>query len=384
MRISARGQNIRQSDIRTMTTACREAGGINLAQGVCDIKVPDEVIAAAKKAMDEGYNVYTPNHGLPELRQAIADKTAAFYGYRPDPETEIVASLGATGVFYCAAMALLNPGDEVILFEPYYGYHASTLEAVGAIPVFVPTKPGTWEIEPDALAKAVTPRTKGIVLCTPGNPSGHVMTAGEIDLIAEAAQKHDLVIFSDEIYEHFLYDGRTHLCPGLHPGLEGRTVTMSGASKTYAITGWRLGYCICPADVTEAVTHLNDLVYVCAPAPLQMGVAAGMNMLGRDYYEGLARDHQKKRDLFCDTIEKAGMKPYRPEGAYYVLADVSGVPGHDSFTRAMHILEKTGVSSVPGRAFFHDDSGDALVRFCFAKEFPVLEEACDRIASWKG
>ena len=222
------------------------------------------------------------------------------------------------------------------------------------------------------------------MLCTPGNPSGRVMTAGEIDLIADVAQKRDMVIFSDEIYEHFLYDGRTHQCPGLHPGLNGRTVIMSGASKTYAITGWRLGYCICPADVTEAITHLNDLVYVCAPAPLQMGVAAGMNLLGRDYYEGLARDHQKKRDLFCDVIEKAGMKPYRPEGAYYVLADVSGVPGTDSFARAMHILEKTGVSSVPGRAFFHDGSGDALVRFCFAKEFPVLEEACERIASWKG
>ena len=383
MRISARGQNIRQSDIRTMTTACREAGGINLAQGVCDITVPEPVIAGAKQAMDEGFNVYTPNHGLPELRAAIAEKTAAFYSHHPDPETEIVVSLGATGVFYCAAMALLNPGDEVILFEPYYGYHASTLEAVEAVPVFVSTKPGSWEIEPNALAKAITPKTKGIVLCTPGNPSGHVMSSKEIDVVAEIANRHDLIIFSDEIYEHFLYDGRSHQCPGLHPGLDGRTVTMSGVSKTFAITGWRLGYCICPGHVAEAITHLNDLVYVCAPAPLQVGVARGMCQLGGEYYEGLARDHQKKRDFFCDTLENAGMKPFRPEGAYYVLADVSCVPGNDSLSRAMHILEQTGVASVPGRAFFHDDAGDALVRFCFAKEFPVLEQACERIAGWK-
>ncbi|MBI9074072.1 MAG: pyridoxal phosphate-dependent aminotransferase [Desulfatibacillum sp.] len=382
MKISTRGQNIRQSDIRTMTTACREAGGINLAQGVCDLKVPAPVIAGAKQAMDDGFNIYTPNHGLPQLREAIADKTAAFHGKRPNPETEIVVSLGATGVFYCAAMALLNPGDEVILFEPYYGYHASTLEAVEAVPVYAPTQPGSWKIEPDALAKAITSKTKGIVLCSPGNPSGHVLTREEIDIVADLANKHDLVVFSDEIYEHFLFDGRSHLCPGLHPGLDGRTVTMSGVSKTFSITGWRLGYCICPEHVATAITHLNDLVYVCAPAPLQMGVAAGLCQLGRDYYEGLARDHEKKRDLFCNTLAQAGLAPHRPEGAYYVLADVSSVPGNDSLTRAMYLLEKTGVASVPGRAFFHDNSGDSLVRFCFAKEFPILEEACDRILSW--
>ncbi len=362
-----------------MSIACRNAQGLNLAQGICDMEVPAPVIAGAKKAMDDGLNIYTPTQGLDALREAIADKVGKFSHKRPDPDKEIIVSLGATGVFYCACLALLDPGDEVILPEPFYGYHRTTLEAAGGVPVFVPTQTGTWEMNPADLEKAITARTRGIVLCTPGNPSGHVMSQEEIDVVAAMAVKHDLIVFSDEIYEHFVFDGRKHISPASHPDLAERTVTMSGLSKTYSITGWRLGYTICPEHAATAMSHINDLVYVCPPSPLQMGAAAGLCELPEEYYLALSRDHEKKRDLFCNTLDKVGLEPYRPQGAYYVLADVSSIPGKDSLEKAMAILEKTGVAGVPGRAFYHDDSGDNLIRFCFAKEFDELEKACEKM-----
>ncbi len=381
--ISRRNSCVMQSEIRNMTLECNRISGINLSQGVCDTPVPKEVIAGAKKAMDGGINIYTNYAGLADLRTAIAEKHRRFYSMEVNPENEIIVSAGATGVFYCACFALLDPGDEVIVFEPYYGYHVSTLNVLGAVPVYVKMKPPDWSFSMDELEKAVTPRTKGIIINTPANPSGKVFSLSELENLAAFSIRHDLFVFTDEIYEHFLYDGLGHIPPAKLSGMKERTITISGASKMFSVTGWRLGWCICDARFSQAIGFFNDLVYVCAPAPLQMGVAAGILELGNDYYESLSSDFYKKRNMICEALESAGLKPYIPGGSYYVLADISSVPGGSSKEKALYILHKTGVACVPGNAFYHDDSGENLARFCFAKEDVVLEDACNRLGLLK-
>ncbi len=378
MRLSKRGGTVEQSHIRSMTRACTACGGINMAQGVCDLPVPRVVIEGAKEAMDEGVNIYTPTEGLPRLRQAIAAKMKRFYSVEVSPE-QVLVSDGATGAFYTACLALLEPGDEVILFEPYYGYHRSTLVSLGVLPAYVRLEAPEWKLDMDLLEAAVTSKTRGIVICNPANPSGKVYTREELESIGAFAETHDLVVFSDEMYEHFLYDGAGHVTALSIPSLRERCVVMSGFSKVFSVTGWRLGYAIAPADVIEAMAQLNDLIYVCAPAPLQIGAAVGLERLGDDYYTELSRLHQYKRDLFCDALRDAGLPPSVPRGAYYIMTDVSSVRGSDDFEKAMAILEATGVASVPGRAFYHDDAGGNLVRFCYSKPLDVLEEAARRI-----
>ncbi len=376
LKLSDRHSWVMQSEIRTMSIECDRVGGINLSQGVCDTEVPLEVRRGAQDAIDRGINTYTRYDGLPELRKAIADKQRRFTGMAVNPEGEVVVSDGATGAMYCACLALLNPGDEVIVFEPYYGYHVSTLVATGAVPVYVRMEPPDWTFSRDALERARTNRTRGIIVNTPANPSGKVYTRAELEIIAQFAEKYDLFVFTDEIYEHFLYDGHRHIAPATLPGMAERTITISGLSKTFSITGWRIGYCICDEKWAKVIGYFNDLIYVCAPAPLQMGVADGLNALGDEYYDGLSRMYTAKRDRICDSLTKAGLIPYIPQGAYYVLADISRVPGENSKQRAMYLLHKTGVACVPGMAFYHDDSGEDLARFCFAKEDGILDEAC--------
>ncbi|MBN2870391.1 MAG: aminotransferase class I/II-fold pyridoxal phosphate-dependent enzyme [Campylobacterales bacterium] len=378
MRLSSRSGSVEQSHIRSMTRACNAMGGINMAQGVCDLEVPRAVIDGAKAAMDEGINIYTPTEGLPRLREAIAAKMQRSYGIEVASE-QVLVSDGATGAFYTACLTLLEPGDEVILFEPYYGYHRSTLTSLGAVPTFVRLEAPEWKLDMEALEAVVTPKTRGMVICNPANPSGKVYTREELEAIGAFAEKHDLIVFSDEMYEHFLYDGAQHIPALSIPSLKERCVTMSGFSKVFSITGWRLGYAIAPASVIEAMAQFNDLIYVCAPAPLQIGAAAGLEQLGEGYYGILAQVHQHKRDLFCDALRDAGLAPSVPAGAYYVMTDVSSVAGSDDFEKAMKILEKTGVASVPGRAFYHDDAGKNMVRFCYSKPLEVLEEAAERI-----
>jgi len=362
-----------------MTIECNKIGGINLAQGVCDIGVPLPVAVGAKQAIDDGINSYTRYDGLPELRQAIAGKMKQYNGINADPATDITVSAGATGAFYAACLALLDEGDEVILFEPYYGYHINILQAVGAHPRYITMQAPDWTFTPDDLEKAVTPKTKGIMVCTPSNPCGKVFTETELHWIADWAVKHDVFVFTDEIYEYFLYDGRRHFSPGAIPGIADRTITISGYSKTFSITGWRIGYCVSNKKWAERIGYMNDLVYVCAPAPLQLGVAAGIKELPASFYDGLQAEFTEKRGLICDTLAKAGFKPYIPQGAYYVLADVTGVPGTTSKEKAMYLLHETGVASVPGSAFFHGKEGENLVRFCFAKSPEDLEAACKRL-----
>ena len=381
--LSARQAWVLQSEIRNMSIECDRVGGINLSQGVCDTEVPAVVRRGAAEAMDRGINTYTHYAGLLELRRAIAAKQEKYSGLKADPETEIIVSAGATGSFYCACLALLEPGYEVILFEPYYGYHVNTLVAAQAVPIYVRMTPPLWSFDPADLEKAVTTRTRAIMINTPSNPTGKVFTRDELVIIARFAEAHDLFVFTDEIYEHFLYDDARHISAATLPGMRGRTITISGLSKTFSITGWRIGYSICDARWAQTIGFFNDLVYVCAPAPLQMGVAEGLTSLGDDYYGDLAASFTRKRENICTALSDAGLTPYVPRGAYYVLADISSLPGRTGKERAMALLAKTGVACVPGEAFFHDDGGEALGRFCFAKDDSVLDEAGRRLRNLK-
>jgi len=381
--LSKRADGIVQAEIRVMTIECEKVEGINLAQGVCDVGVPPLVARGAQRAIDDGFNCYTRYDGLAELRKAIAYKLKTFNKINVDPETEITVSAGSTGAFYCACLALLDPGDEVILFEPYYGYHLNTLLAVDAVPKYVPMHLPGLRFTLDDLERAVTPKTKGIMVCTPSNPSGKVFSNGELKIIADFATRHNLFIFTDEIYEYFVYDGNSHISPCSIPEIADRTIMISGYSKTFSITGWRIGYSASKKKWADMIGYVNDLVYVCGPAPLQMGVAAGILELQYSYYAELCAEFKAKRDRICSALSRAGLTPIVPQGAYYVLADASVLPGRNSKEKAMCLLEKTGVASVPGMAFYHDEGGENLVRFCFAKTDEVLDEACRRIEDLK-
>ena len=266
-----------------------------------------------------------------------------------------------------------------MLFEPYYGYHANTLMAVDAVPTYVTMKTPNWTFTSEDLEHAVTPRTKAIVVNSPANPSGKVFTHAELELIADIAIRHDIFVITDEIYEYFLYDGRRHISPGSLPGMAERTITISGYSKTLSITGWRVGYSVSAPQWAQMIGYINDLVYVCAPSPLQYGVAVGVNQLSSHFYRQLSEEYARKRDRLCSALKYAGLLPSVPHGAYYVLADVSRLPGTSGKERAMFLLNQTGVATVPGEAFFRGSQGQRLVRFCFAKNDEELEEACQRI-----
>ncbi len=377
--LSHRASQVTQAEIRTMTLECEKVGGINLAQGVCNTEVPEVIRNAARAAIEGGMNSYTRYDGVAALRRAIAGKLRERHGIVADPETQITVSAGSTGAFYSACLALLNPGDGVILFEPYYGYHLNTLKAVEASVSCVALRPPDWAFDPRDLERAFTPRTRGIMVCTPANPSGKVFGREELGAIVDFAVRRDLFIFTDEIYEHFLYDGRRHVSPASIPGAADRTIAISGFSKTFSITGWRIGYSVSPPRWAQMIGYMSDLVYVCAPAPLQHAVAAGVEELGPDFYLQLAASYARKRDRLSSALRKSGLEPYVPQGAYYVLADASRLQGSTSKARAMDLLARTGVASVPGEAFYHGAGGEEILRFCFAKPDPDLEEACRRI-----
>lgn len=377
--ISQRSELLVQSEIRNMSIECDKVNGINLSQGLGDLPVPQAVTQGVTEGMDKGINQYTRYDGLPELRQALAIKAEVYNKIKIDADKNIVVSSGATGAFYSACLALLNPGDEVIIFEPYYGYHINTLLAVGAVPCYVRLNPPSWSFNLEDLAQVITPKTKGIMISTPANPCGKVFSRVELEQLADFAIKHDLFVFTDEIYEYIIYDNQEHISPASLPQIFDRTITISGYSKTYSITGWRVGYCLCQEKWKEMIGYISDLVYVCAPAPLQYGVAKGIETIPDEFYKSLSAKYQGKRDHLCATLKVIGLTPYIPQGAYYVLADVSRVPGITSKDKAMYILEKTGVACVPGSAFFHDGAGDNLARFCFAKADDKLDEACERL-----
>jgi aminotransferase len=384
LHLSDRHESILQSEIRSMTIACNKINGINLAQGVCDTEVPVTVRRGAQTAIDNGVNTYTRYDGRAELRSAIAGFYQRHYALTIDPEQEIIVSAGATGAMYCAFMALLNPGDEVIVFEPYYGYHINTLISQELVPRFVRLQAPSWEFTEQDLENAVGPRTRGIIVNTPANPCGKIFTREELETIGRFAERRDLFVFTDEIYEHFLYDGRRHIPPMSIPGLSERTITIGGLSKTFSITGWRIGYCICDKRWSRTIGYFSDLVYVCAPAPLQMGAASGLNELSPDYYRDMARVYCAKRDKIAEALLGAGLVPYVPSGSYYILADISKIKGATARERTLNFLEATHIATVPGNAFYHDGAGETMARFCFAKEDPVIDEVCRRLERLQG
>ena len=368
-----------QSEIRAMTTECDQIGGINLAQGVCDTPVPAPVEAAAIAAIQAGHNIYTRLDGIERLREAIAQKQLRDYGLRYDAETEVMVACGATAGLHAAAMALLNPGDELLLFEPFYRYHVSTLKSMRVKPVLVPLAEPDWDLDADAMRAAITPHTRAMIVNTPANPSGKVFSRAELEAIADVAREHDLFVFTDEIYEYFVYDGARHICLATLEGMRERTIVMSGFSKTFSVTGWRLGYVTADAKWMGAMGYFHDLTYVCAPSAMQHGAAAGLEELPPEFYTQLAADHQSKRERILAALRDAGMEPSVPVGAYYVLARAARLPGQTAAQKARHLLAATGVASVAGSAFFRPGRGEDLLRFCFAKKDPDLDEACARL-----
>ena len=368
-----------QSEIRAMSVACEQMGGINLAQGVCDTPVPAPVQEAAIQAIHDGHNIYTRLDGIGRLRNAIAAKQQRDYGLIYDPETEVLVASGATAGLHAAAMALLNPGDEVLLFEPFYGYQVSTLKSLRINPVLVALTEPDWALDVDALKAAITPKTRAIILNTPSNPGGKVFTLAEIQAVSSVCRDHDLFLFTDEIYEYFVYDGARHISPATLPGMKERTIVISGFSKTFSVTGWRLGYVTADKKWMGAMSYFHDLTYVCAPSALQHGAAAGLEQLPPSFYTQLAADHQDKRARMLSALTDAGLTPTTPAGAYYVLADATSLKGKTAAEKARNLLAATGVASVAGSAFFRPGRGENLLRFCFAKKDHDLDEACKRL-----
>jgi aminotransferase len=378
--LSESAPRVLQSEIRAMTVECDRIGGVNLAQGVCDTDVPAPVAEGAIEAIRAGHNIYTRLDGIARLRQAIAAKLREDRGLDVDPDREVLVTSGATGAFHAAAMALLNPGDEVVLFEPFYGYHANTLTSLRVKPVIVPLVGSDWALDIDALRAAITPRTRGILINTPANPSGKIFTRAELETLGAVAAEHDLFLFTDEIYEYFLYGNAEHVSPAMLDGMRERTILMSGFSKTFSITGWRVGYVVADAKFLGAMSYFHDLTYVCAPSPFQHGAAAGLEQLRPEFYRRLARNHEKKRDRLVAALQSAGLTPHIPAGAYYILADASRIPGDNAAQKARTLLARTGVAAVAGSAFFRPGGGENLLRFCFAKKDADLDDACERLS----
>ncbi|WP_263415861.1 pyridoxal phosphate-dependent aminotransferase [Terriglobus albidus] len=381
LRLSKLAPSIVQSEIRAMTIACNAIDGINMSQGVCDTDPPHPVIEGAVNAMRNGFNIYARMDGIDSLRHAIARKFAHYNAITADPDGEILVTTGTTGAMLATCMALFDPGDEVIVFEPFYGYHVNMLLGLNLKPVIVPLTAPRWDFDPEALANAITPKTRAILVNTPGNPSGKVFTRTELEALAAIAIDADLFVITDEIYEYFLYDGHEHISPATLPGMAERTITIAGFSKTFSVTGWRLGYLHASKRWTPSIAYFHDLLFISAPAPLQHGVAAGLCDLPDSFYTEMRTEYVAKRDKTVAALSDAGLTPTIPQGAYYILADVSRVEGSTSKEKARNLLKQVGVAAVAGSAFFRAGKGENLLRFCYAKKDDALDEACRRLRS---
>ncbi len=362
-----------------MTREADRVGAINLGQGLGDLPTPPPVAAGAVAAIGARKATYTYPEGTVELRRAIATKLARDNGIQADPLTDIVVTVGSSGAYTCALNGLLDAGDGILLFEPYYGYHLNAAVIAGLEPQFCALAAPDFAVTEQALRAAIQPNTRAVVVCTPANPSGKMWSRGELEALDRVARDHDLLVITDEIYEYIRYDGRDHLSPATVGGLGERTVTIMGLSKTFSITGWRIGYAVAPEPLARALTLVNDLYYICAPAPLQAGVTDGFG-LPPEYYRGLAAEYQGKRDRVCDALARGGLPPIIPAGAYYVLADCSRL-APTALGAAMALLERAKVAAIPGTAFQRGAAGERLLRFCFAKNDADLDEACRRLAA---
>ncbi len=359
----------------------RVAGGINLGQGVCDLDPPRPLCDAAVAAIGSGTDrqTYTPYRGLPELRRQIDRKLSSYSGLEYG-EDGVCATLGSSGALFAAVMALLEPGDEVLLFEPFYSYHRSVLRLAGCLPVAVPLQPGDWALDTAALRAAITPRTRALVLNTPANPTGKVFSTAELAQIADALAGTDVLVLTDEVYEYMVFDGRRHVSPAAVPGLTDRTLTLGSFSKTFSITGWRVGFVAGPPEVVDAVGKVCDQIHVCAPRPMQRGVAAALADLPASFYEDLRSGYERRRDRFCDALAAAGFRFARPEGAYYVLADYSAVLGDLApYDAARALIDRARINAVPGDLFHDRAEGVRTLRFHFAVDDEVLDEVGRRL-----
>lgn len=377
--MSKRLERLPKADIRGMSLRCAEIEGINLSQGVCDLPSPEILLKRTAEAIRADKSAYAPARGIPELREAMAEKLKSFNGITADPEKEILVSSGVTGSYASVLMGLLNPGDGILLFEPYYAYHYNQALLAGVEPKLVDLAAPDFQITKEKLEEHYDPSLKAVLLCTPSNPSGRMYSEKEIRIVGDFAKEKSLLMITDEIYEYFTYENRSHVSAASLPEYKDHCVTMMGLSKTFSITGWRLGYVVASEKYMTALTKAHDLLYVCPPTPLQHGMVAGFREVGQSYFDELRKDFQSKRDRICRALKEAKLEPIVPQGSYYVLADISQSGEKDSFEAAMKILNEKKVASVPGQAFFQSANKDRYVRFCFAVEDQLLDQACEKL-----
>ncbi len=387
MHTARRTQGFRESVIRGMTRLAREYRSINLAQGFPNFPAPDMLKQAAARAIHDDINQYAITWGAQRLREALARKYHAWYGLDMDPEREITVTCGATEGMIATLLAVVDPGDEVIVFEPFYENYGPDTILADARPVYVPLEPGR-PLDLERLAAAFSPRTRAIIVNTPSNPAGRVLTRAELQAIGDLCIRHDTLAVTDEIYEHIRFEG-DHVPLATLPGMQDRTVTISGASKTFSVTGWRIGWILAPADLTDAIRKVHDFLTVGAPAPLQEGVATALDALEQPFYDELAMAYRARRDLLYGALVDSGFACTSPEGAYYILCDFSAiaVPGRSGLPLsdtefAVWLSREIGVTPVPGSSFFRDGGGGrSMVRFVFCKTDDILLEAAQRLRS---
>jgi aspartate/methionine/tyrosine aminotransferase len=378
--ISRKAESFTESVIRDMNRLAVEAGAISLAQGFPDFACPPELKAAAAAAIDADINQYAITWGSRPLRQAIAAKTARFYpGWQVDPETQITVTCGATEAMIAAMLGLLDPGDEVIVFEPFYENYGPDAILSGAIPRYVTLHEPDWSIDPDELRSAVTARTRAIVVNTPHNPTGKVFRRDELELIADLCREHDLIALTDDIYEHIVYEGE-HIPLATLPGMAERTVAINSLSKTYSVTGWRVGWAIASPELSVGIRRVHDFLTVGAAAPLQQAAVVALGF-GDDYYAALAAAYRERRDALLPALAAAGFRIHRPAGAYYVMTDIRDLTTDDDVTFARRLIAEAGVAGVPGSSFFSRPVlGATKLRFAFPKRLETLAAAAERLS----
>ena len=358
-----------------MSALAERTGAINLGQGFPDEDGPAAVLEAAARAIRDGHNQYAPLPGVPALREAIAEHQLRFYGIPLDPETEVQVTFGATEAIAAALLGLCGPGDEVVCFEPYYDSYAAGIAMAGAVRRPITLSPPGWPVDPDAVAAAITPRARLLLLNTPHNPTGKVFSREELEVLARACVDHELIAITDEVYEHLVFDGE-HVPLSTMPGMAERTLTISSLGKTFSVTGWKVGWATGPAPLVAATRKAKQYLTFAGGTPFQHAGAVALR-LGDDAYEGLVTDLRDKRDRLCDGLAAAGLEVLRPAGTYFANADT----GRDGVAYCRELVERAGVVAIPTGVFYDSDAGRSLVRFAFCKREAVIDEAARRLAA---
>ncbi|HEV2685132.1 MAG TPA: aminotransferase class I/II-fold pyridoxal phosphate-dependent enzyme [Actinomycetota bacterium] len=380
MPVSKKAASFTESVIRDMTRLAIKHNAINLAQGFPDFAAPAEIKEAAKRAIDADINQYAITWGAKPFRDAIAQKFERTYGMPVDPETQLCVTCGSTEAMMSAALAVIDPGDEVVVFEPFYENYGPDAILSGATPRFVTLHEPDWHFDELELNAAFNDRTRAIIINTPNNPTGKVFTRAELDQIAGLCQKWGAVAITDEIYEFMTYEGTTHIPMITIPGMEDRTILINAMSKTYSVTGWRVGWCISSPELTSGIRKVHDFLTVGAAAPLQEAGVVALN-LPDDYYKTLADEYLERRDIMLEILEGAGFKTYKPYGAYYIMTDCSSLGYDDDVTAARALTETIGIASVPGSSFYKEpELGRSKLRFSFCKKLETLRAAGGRLS----